>query len=118
MPWKIRCTFDSIEDFYRVCDKIKPDKDGCLIFPSNTTIFAERTVTINGTVYRANRLALERKLGRSIKPGLLACHTCDVKGCVNFDHLYEGTVLDNAKDRARRVPLLTQRLKGKLNREK
>lgn len=29
-------------------------------------------------------------------------HTCDIPGCVNPDHLYLGTVLDNNNDKARR----------------
>src|ERR1700753_3132438 len=52
-----------------------------------------------------HRLALELKLGRSIAVGMMACHTCDVKTCINPDHLYEGTASSNALDySARKSP--------------
>ena len=45
-----------------------------------------------------HRVALEKKLGRSIKSKHLACHTCDNRLCINPDHLYEGTYTDNLND--------------------
>ena len=51
---------------------------------------------------RNHRKVLAEKLGRSIKPGYFACHTCDVPPCVNPDHLYEGTATDNNRDTVRR----------------
>jgi hypothetical protein len=35
----------------------------------------------------------------SISEGLQICHRCDVKLCVNPNHLYAGTGKDNARDR-------------------
>jgi len=53
-----------------------------------------------------HREVLEQKLGRPIAPGMDTCHTCDVRHCINPDHLYEGTRAQNmqdARDRGRLV---------------
>jgi hypothetical protein len=34
----------------------------------------------------------------------LVCHTCDNRKCINIDHLYLGTIFDNARDREERSP--------------
>ena len=52
----------------------------------------------------AHVAALELKLGRPLQKGCIACHTCDNVGCVNFDHLYEGTHKTNKQDMKERQP--------------
>lgn len=47
---------------------------------------------------RVSRYVLEHKLGRKLRKGMQACHTCDVTDCVNPDHLYEGTPQRNVRD--------------------
>ena len=51
----------------------------------------------NGKTVRAHRLAWEKANG-PIPDGLLVCHRCNNKGCVNPDHLYLGTIQVNNRD--------------------
>lgn len=48
----------------------------------------------------AHRLALELRLGRPLGPGMCALHRCDNPPCCNPAHLFEGTRVENNRDRA------------------
>lgn len=50
-----------------------------------------------------HRKVLEFKMGRPLAPGMYACHTCDTPGCINPEHLYEGTQSQNMLDRFQRA---------------
>ena len=45
-----------------------------------------------------HRAILCLKLGRDIRKGYCACHTCDNPPCANPKHIWEGTRDDNNKD--------------------
>jgi hypothetical protein len=94
----------TIEDAYKRFDNIQSDENGCRHLPSRNTTGYYRRIKINGIQFMAHRIALERKLGRPIKPGYQALHTCDRKSCVNPDHLYEGTPENNIHDLQQRNP--------------
>ena len=51
---------------------------------------------------RVDRLALEIKLGRPIRPGFDAMHTCGESTCVNPDHLFEGRITEKDKELKKR----------------
>lgn len=55
-------------------------------------------LSVKSRAYYAHRLALEHKIGRPIKPGMLACHSCDNRSCCNPGHIWEGTSRDNIMD--------------------
>lgn len=51
-----------------------------------------------GTHISAHRASYEEKYG-PIPNGLMALHSCDVRSCVNPDHIFLGTQQDNMTDK-------------------
>jgi hypothetical protein len=59
-------------------------------------------IVIGGRTFYAHRVALERAIGRGLRKGEWACHTCDNQPCCNPAHLYVGDPTSNARDREQR----------------
>lgn len=59
---------------------------------------------LNGRVVGAHRAAmlLFRTTDGLLPEYLLVCHVCDIKTCVNPDHLFLGTAKDNMQDAKRK----------------
>ena len=55
----------------------------------------------HGTNLRVHRLTLERTLGRPLREGMCALHSCNNPPCCNPDHLREGTNQENVDDKLR-----------------
>lgn len=78
--------------------KYKVDKNGCHICTSHATapdgyVRVER----DGVTYNAHRFAYMEKHGY-IPSNLVVRHKCDVRNCINIDHLEVGTHKDNTHD--------------------
>jgi hypothetical protein len=82
----------------KVTGKHIVDDNGCWLWTSyisNVTGYGQ--VIIEGKTKNAHRITYEAYNG-PIAPGLVVMHVCDVRACINPDHLKLGTQADNVKD--------------------
>lgn len=76
----------------------KGGPDDCWLFIAKSE-WGEYKGFWNGTKFGgAHRFSLELKLKRKLEKGECALHTCDNKHCVNPNHLWVGSNMDNSRD--------------------
>jgi hypothetical protein len=74
--------------------RIDPD------IPLDAKGYPRRSRVVHGVRYeREHQAVLAEKLGRPIGEGLHAAHRCNVKACIEGDHLYEATPKQNEDDK-------------------
>jgi hypothetical protein len=74
---------------------------GCWLWLGSTTHKGYGRIHKKGRLITAHRAALIAR-GAVLKPGMMVCHKCDTPSCVNPDHLYIGTLVENTRDRVER----------------
>lgn len=80
---------------------VQVSESGCLVWMGAMSKLGYGSVRIKGKGYSTHRLSYHAHRGE-IPDGLHVLHSCDVRCCVNPNHLRVGTNADNQRDRLKR----------------
>lgn len=102
-------------DVVRFYDKFIPEPNtGCWLWIAATDSSGYGRIWWGTRVDGANRVSWRIHRGE-IPRGMFVCHRCDVKSCVNPDHLFLGTNSDNIRDYIAKGGKIDPRSQGERN---
>lgn len=91
---------------------IRVETDDCVLWPhakrsngygalslGNNKIYSTHVVA--WALANGKRIPRKKRAGNT-KKGLIVCHTCDVRSCINPRHLFRGTIKNNLDDMDRK----------------
>ena len=82
----------------RLKESVTIDSNGCWLWQKSMFANGYGKIHINLKAKGAHVVSFETFNNKKIQKGLLCLHRCDVRQCINPEHLYEGTYKDNRID--------------------
>lgn len=97
MPSGVYVRVKTLKD--RLIEKIKINpENGCWEWQAAMMQSGYGKISIRRSVHTGAHRASYTVFNGEIPDGMVICHKCDNKKCINPDHLFIGTYLDNSKD--------------------
>lgn len=97
-----RNDFGSIMARVSVCEHGFSCNKCCWLWEGRLNKDGYPQVQFNGQTITVNRIILQHITGVTLTPDRYALHTCDVRFCCSWHHIYEGDYHQNMKDMADR----------------
>lgn len=81
----------------RIFDRIEKTDTGCWLYTGGISSSGYGIVSVRNKSVHTHRLAYQLRCG-SIPEGMCVLHRCDVRRCINPEHLFLGSLADNNRD--------------------